>query len=115
MRRIFMDKFQNLSIGTKISGAVLIFLFPFLLLGYFLITEKEELINFTRQEVAGVHYLRAAHEVLATVASSPAKEAFGKAADVLNKAEQADAGITGATQKTHDLIVMLQNAAAGKD
>ncbi len=109
-----MIKFNNLSIGTKITSAILVFLFPIVLLGYFLIAEKEELINFTRQEVAGVHYLRAAHTALAAVTAQD-KSAYGKAADALNKAEQDDAGALGVTQKSHDLALMLQNAAAGKE
>ncbi len=55
-----MRKIQDLSIGTKISSALVIFLCPIALLGYFLVSEKQDLINFAKKEVAGIHYLRAA-------------------------------------------------------
>ena len=110
-----MNSLNNLSIATKISCAILIFMLPIALLGYFLFCEKEELINFAKQEVAGVHYLRAAHEVLTTITSSPDKAAFAKAAYDLNKVEQDDAGASGVTQKANDLAVMFQATAVGKD
>ena len=111
-----MNAFQNLSIGKKIACAVLILLFPIALLGYFLVVEKQELINFARQEIAGVHYLRAAHEVFAA-ATSPAasKDAYAKAAEALAKAEQEDNGALGVTQKTRDLIVMLKDSTEDKE
>ena len=110
-----MTAFKNLSISTKISLAILIFLFPIILLGYFLFAEKEELIGFTRQEVAGVHYLRAAHAALDVVTIAPDKAAFSRAASLLAKAEQDDGGTLDVTQKTQALVAMLQNAATGKD
>lgn len=110
-----MNKFQNLSIGTQISLAIIVLLFPVILLGYFLFAEKEDLINFTKQEVAGVHYLRAVHQALAaTTAPHSSSEDFKKAAQALNDAEQEDNGTLSVTEKTHDLTSLLQASTADK-
>lgn len=110
-----MKTLQNLSIATKITSALVILLFPILLLGYFLVVEKYVLIDFTKQEIAGVRYLRAAHEVLAVVTSSADRETFVKVADGLANAEAADAGRLGLTQKSQELAAMLKNTASGGD
>lgn len=107
-----MSKFQNISIGKKITLAILIFMFPIALLGYFLVAEKEELINFTKQEIAGVHYLRAAHVALAASINPSDKDGLHKAADTLTKAEAEDAGVSGVTQKSKELADLL---ASGKE
>lgn len=109
-------RIQDLSISKKISTSVLLFSLPIFLLGYFLYEEKQELIKFAEQEVAGVHYLRAAHEALASVtAVPPSKDAMRKAADSLAKAETEDAGGLEVTQKSKDLASALQNADLTKD
>ncbi len=109
-----MTKFANLPIGTKISCAIAVFIMPILLLGYFLVTEKEDLINFTKQEIAGVHYLRAAHDALAAATSGATKDTLAKAADHLAKAEEEDRGALDVTKKSAELATDLKSAAPGK-
>lgn len=109
-------RIQDLSISKKIGASVLLFSLPIFLLGYFLYEEKEELIKFAEQEVAGVHYLSAAHEALAAItAVPPSKDAMRKAADALGKAEIEDAGGLAVTQKSKELASALQNADLTKD
>ena len=128
-----MTQFQNLSIGTKISSAVIIFLIPIFMLGYFLVIEKEDLIQFAKKEVSGVSYLRAVYkafdasgsivnEALLTnigISQSEADKAATKA-DIaqaiaaLTAAEQADAGALGVSAKAKEVITLLQDAANGK-
>ena len=75
---------NNFSIGTKIYIAVLILMLPLAQLAYFLYVEKLDLINFARQEIAGVHYLRAGHAALAAATTtSPSKDLYMSAADAL--------------------------------
>ncbi len=108
-------RMQDLSISKKISASVLLFSLPIFLLGYFLYEEKHELIRFAEQEVAGVHYLEAAHAALASVtAIPPSKDAMSKAAEALNKAEAADAGTLAVTQKSKELASALQSADLNK-
>jgi methyl-accepting chemotaxis protein len=110
-----MNNFQNLSIATKITCAICIFLFPIALLGYFLFAEKGELISFANQEIAGVHYLRAAHTALAAATNPNDKEARHKAAENLAKAEKEDAGFLGVTEKSKALASLLQNDNKNED
>ena len=108
-------KLQNLSIGRKIVLSIVIFTFPIFLLGYFLVVEKQGLIDFTNQEIAGVHYLRAAQTSLhALTAVPPSKDVATKAITALKKAEQEDAGGLSVTQKSNELIAALEAVIAGK-
>jgi methyl-accepting chemotaxis protein len=107
--------FQNLSIGTKISSAVVIFILPILLLGYYLVSEKNVMIDFTKQEISGVQYMRGVQEALYATTIEPSKESFSKAIAALNAAEQADAGKLGLTQLSQEISGMLQNAVDGKE
>ncbi len=107
-----MSMIQHWSVGRKITFAAVILLLPLVLLAYFLVVEKQDLINFTRQEVAGVHYLRAAHLSLAGVtAHPPTAEGLAAAAAAIEKAEQEDAGALGVTQKAKDLVAALKDPA----
>lgn len=110
-----MSGFQNLSILAKFTCAIVVLLFPILLLGYFLVTEKEELIAFTRQEIAGVNYLRAAQQALVAATSSRSVDSLAKSAESLKKAEQEDAGALGVTQKTRELVGFLQQPSLAHD
>ena len=108
-----MNYFNNLSIAKKIGFSIAVFSFPIFLLVYFLIIEKEDLIHFAKKEVAGVHYLRAAHQALA-VATMPqlAKpEDFLKAANELQAAEAEDAGMLEVTAKSNMAIESLKKSA----
>ena len=111
-----MKQFHNFSIATKMFIAIAIFSVPVAQLAYYLYVEKQDLISFARQEVAGVQYLRAAHSSLAAATAVPQnKELYVKAAEELEKAEKNDGGQTNVTSKTHDLVGMLKNAAQDKD
>lgn len=111
-----MKTLNNFPIGTKIYIAIIIFLFPLLQLAYFLYVEKLDLINFAKQEVSGVHYLRAAHSSLsASTTITPNKDSYSKAAEDLLNAELTDNGNLNVKQKTHDLIALLKRAAEGDD
>lgn len=106
-------KLNDFSLGKKMAFAIAIFLIPIALMGYFLVTEKDDLINFTLQEVAGVHYLKPAQHALAA-ASKPAAspEEMSRAAAELEAAEAADRGGLSVTSKTKELVTALKG---GKD
>ena len=108
-------KFQDLSIGKKISCAVVVFLIPLALLSYYLVTEKEGLIDFTRQEVAGVHYLRATQSALDAILVSPGKESYAKATQALELAEKEDAGGVAVTKKMQELHAAMLADPEGKN
>jgi methyl-accepting chemotaxis protein len=104
-------KIQDISIGTKLLAAIVIFFVPIVLLGSFLVKEKEGLIAFTQSEVAGVNYLRAAQDALAVlVMEKPSKDDNTTSIERLKKAEQNDAGALGATQKTSALTAVFEMA-----
>ena len=108
-----LPKLQNLALAKKLVGALAIFILPVALMAYFLVTEKDDLITFTRQEIAGVHYLRAAQSVLyALTAIEPAQRDVAAAAEALKRAEASDAGALGAAQRAAALADAL--AAGGK-
>lgn len=111
-----MRALHNISIGKKITLAQMILVCPIVLLCYFLITEKQDLINFTDAEIAGVHYLRGVQPVL-TIAAMPDASAdmYKKAIDGLNQAEANDAGFLNVTDKTNALIKHLQQGPAGHE
>ncbi len=103
-----MSKFQNLPLGAKLAAASLAFVFPILLIAYFLITEKDELINFTKMEIAGVKYLRAMQislQQLTTVHQT--QENWTKAKAALEQAENEDRGVLNLTQDAADLQFAL--------
>jgi len=109
-------KLRDLSLSIKLTASVAIFLFPVFLLAYFLVTEKDELINFTKQEIAGVTYLRAATaSVGAMVSPQTTKDELNKVIENLKQAEQADAGGISVTQKSQDLVAAMQAVVGGKD
>ncbi len=109
-----MTMFNNLSIGTKIGFAVVLLLVPITLLCYFLYKEKEELISFAKTEIAGAHYLRAAHEALAAgTTAHPTAELYHNASTALNRAELEDNGVLAVTSQSKELSQMLQSAADG--
>lgn len=107
---------RDLSLSKKLSISVAIILFPAVLLAYFLVVEKEALIDFTRSEIAGVHYLRSAQTAVGVLTSaSPSKDELNAVATNLAQSEQADAGSMGVAQASQDLIAAVQAVAGGKD
>ncbi|HEU5048669.1 MAG TPA: HAMP domain-containing methyl-accepting chemotaxis protein [Rickettsiales bacterium] len=77
-----------------------------------MIDEKEGLIEFTQAEIAGVHYLSAAHETLDAVTVTMDKAAYEKAANALEAAEKADKGSLSVTAKSAALVTALKQADA---
>ena len=59
--------FQNWSLSRKLGAVLALLLIPLAALLYFLISEKDCSIAFTRQEIAGVAYLRALQQGLSAV------------------------------------------------
>ena len=109
-------KLNDISISKKIVLSIIIFTFPIFLLGYFLVVEKQGLIDFTNQEIAGVHYLRAVQTSLhALTAPTISPNEVNNAIAALKKAESEDAGSMSVTQKSADLVTSLMSVAAGKD
>ena len=62
---------KNLSIGTKNIIALSILLLPLAFMVYFLISEKDDLINFTSKEIVGVRDIRPLKAGLALLAVVP--------------------------------------------
>src|SRR5579863_734177 len=107
---------RNLSLGKKLATAISVFVFPVLLMGYFLYVEKDDLISFTKKEIAGVHYLRGTRPILEAVTSTaPTRSEVDAAVQGLRKAEQEDAGELAVAAASHDLASAAQDVAGGKD
>src|SRR5215469_16996513 len=103
---------RHLSLGKKLTIAISVFVFPVMLMGYFLYVEKDDLISFTQQEIVGVHYLRRAQAVLEAISSpESSSSAIDAAIDQFKKAGQADADALALGPAARDLTA----AAAGKD
>mgnify|MGYP001587069990 CR=1 FL=1 len=64
--------------AKKLGFSIVVLLLPTLLLVYFLIIEKQGLIDFTQQEVAGVEYLRSLQKgvVVVTAPAFDKSQAF---------------------------------------
>jgi methyl-accepting chemotaxis protein len=99
---------QQISIGKKISAAICIFLIPIGMLGYYLYEQKKILIDFTEQEIAGMHYLAAAQSTIAAiVAPDRTPESMQTAAAALSAIEAQDAGRLSLSEQTRELASML--------
>ena len=108
-------KLDNFKLAHKLAAAVLIFILPIFLMGYFLVVEKDVLISFTQQEIAGVEYLRAAQAALhAVTATNPSASDFESAIDKIKQAEKADAGNLGLSDKASAAASALSDAKNGK-
>ena len=104
---------RNLSLGKKIAAAIVIFVLPIALMGFFLINEKNDLIDFTKQEIAGVTYLHAVQTTVnALTSQDPAAEA-GRAIAALKDAEKNDAGALNVTAKAQAVLAALEDVAKG--
>ena len=105
---------RNLSLGKKLSAAVAIFLIPIVLMGYFLVSEKDDLISFTQQEVAGVSYLSAIQVAFSAVTSTDPAANAKQAIEALKKAEKNDAGTLNVAAKSQAAVDALEGLVAGK-
>ncbi len=108
-------RLQDINLGKKLGSAIVILLLPALLLIYFLVNEKDDLIAFTRQEIAGVHYLRSLQQgfEVATAATFDRAEADA-VASALDKAERDDGGALGLTQRMEDVTAALRKGPASE-
>ncbi len=83
---------------------------PALVMGYFLVTEKDDLISFTRQEIAGVSYVRPLQQAFESVTAAPYdKEAGLKAAEALHKTEEKDHGALALAEKEGAIVRALRS------
>jgi len=107
---------RDRSISVKMGLSITILILPLLLMAYFQINEKQSLIDFTNQESAGVHYLKATQIALDALTNPTAhKDDFTKAAAALKKAEEQDAGNLAVTEKSQTLVATLEELANGKN
>ena len=108
-------RFRDLSLTKKLAIAISVFAFPVVLMGYFLVVEKDVLIEFTQEEIGGVDYIRSAQNALAVLASPTSTGAeYAAAATKVREAEEKDAGSLQATEKSRALSAILDEAAKGK-
>ncbi|MCW2316972.1 methyl-accepting chemotaxis protein [Rhodoblastus acidophilus] len=96
---------QNLSLSHKLFSALAILVVPLVFLLYFVVIEKDSLIQFTQKEMAGVTYLRALQQGFA---SALAEESSGSAAAIL-KAEEQDQGRLGLTRLSREIVDALRS------
>lgn len=107
---------KDLSLSTKLTIASAIFLFPVILLAYFLVIEKDELIDFTKKEVAGVSYLRAATGAVGILtAPELAKDEVTSAIAALQKAEKNGSVDLQVTDKNNAAVTAMQAVVNGKE
>ncbi|MBX9726996.1 MAG: hypothetical protein K2X09_07000, partial [Rickettsiales bacterium] len=100
---------KNNATGVKISAAISIFLIPIGLLSYYLYVEKKSAIDFAQREIAGIHYMKAAHETLAVLTGFASAEQLAAVANGLSDAEKRDAGKLGVSTLTSELIALLKD------
>jgi len=109
-------KLSNISIGKKIIGASIIMTLPIFVLGYFLVLEKKESIDFAKKEISGIQYLHAVQKVLnATTEVPPSKDELRQAADLLDKAEKDYGNILAVSTQANQLIDSLKATSSEKN
>jgi hypothetical protein len=94
-----------------LAAVVAILLSPVFLLLWFIVSEKDSLITFIRQEVAGVAYISAMQQGLGVALGSTDSSAASAAATAVEKAEAQDKGALSLTAKNRDVV----NALRGSD
>jgi len=108
-------RIQDISLAKKLAAAYAILGFPIILLSYFLVIEKNDLISFTQQEIAGVHYLSALQQGFSVALSSDASSAsIGDVASAIRKAEEEDKGGLALTQKSKDIVAGLNSGTVAE-
>jgi methyl-accepting chemotaxis protein len=104
----------SLSIGRKFAAAISIFFVPIAFMGYLLVSEKDDLIEFTQQERAGVASLRPAEAAIAALtASTLDKAALEAPIRALEAAEGRDAGALNVTRETRAVLAALDGLRKG--
>ncbi|MFZ4763055.1 MAG: methyl-accepting chemotaxis protein [Alphaproteobacteria bacterium] len=101
---------NNLPLASKLSAAIAIFTLPIALMGFFLVTEKQGLIDFTQKEIYGVQYIRATNAGLGVLAQrNPAVADIEAIKQKIAAAEKNDAGRLEISAKTSGLLNQLAN------
>ncbi|MEI6730312.1 MAG: PAS domain-containing protein, partial [Pseudomonadota bacterium] len=109
-------KLSNISIGKKIIGASIIMTLPIFVLGYFLVLEKHESIDFAKKEISGIQYLHAVQKVLnASTDIPPSKDELRQTAELLAKAEKDYGNILAASTQANQVIDSLKAASSEKN
>jgi HAMP domain-containing protein len=107
---------ENWPLQRKMALAIAVFAVPVLLLAYFLISEKGQLISFAQQEIAGTKQLRPAVSALGALTSgTPRKEKLGQALREFKQAETDTAGAFDTRQSAQAAMLAIQAALDGKD
>jgi methyl-accepting chemotaxis protein len=101
---------QNWSLSKKLAAVVAILLSPVLLLLWFIVSEKDSLIKFTRQELAGVAYISAMQQGFEAALNGVDASAASTAADAIEKAEAQDNGALSLSAKSRDVANALRGA-----
>jgi methyl-accepting chemotaxis protein len=92
-------RLPNWSISKKLFSVLAILLIPIATLLYFLVSEKDSLVDFAQKEVAGVDYLRALQQGVEAALS----EANSGAARAIGQAETRDAGRLALTIQSREI------------
>ena len=99
---------KNLSIAKKNVIALFILTLPLLLMAYYLISEKDDQIDFTVKEIGGVHDLRPLKNALGFLTvEAPSKVDVAPAATALKQALDSDTSSLTDPAKAKDLIKAL--------
>ena len=92
-------RLTNWSISKKLFSVIAILLIPIATLLFFLVSEKDSLIDFAQKEIAGVNYLRALQQGVDAALS----EANSGAARAIDQAEAHDAGRLSLTAQSREI------------
>ncbi|MBV8059975.1 MAG: HAMP domain-containing protein [Alphaproteobacteria bacterium] len=109
---------KDLSLAHKLIVANVLLFVPVVVMAYFLVIEKDGLINFAKHEIRGVHYLEAAQKGLVAASSVSVDAAAAKsAAASITEAEKNDSGTLGLATQAQEASTALTSSAttaAGK-
>jgi methyl-accepting chemotaxis protein len=95
---------KNWSVSKRLFSVVAILIVPIATLLYFLVSEKDSLIKFTQQEVAGVAYLRALQQGYEASLNQESSDA----ADRIEQAEEQDRGRLSLTAQSREISAALK-------
>ena len=110
------QRMSDLSLAKKLTGAMIILVLPVGLLGYLIVLEKNEAIASTKVEIAGVEYLRAAHQTSVAIAAPTINKAeVTAAAAALTTAQENNHDAFGLLLSAQELIKRVNGVAQGKD
>src|SRR5581483_10010278 len=112
-RPMRLPKIKDRSIAQKLALSLAIAMLPVALLTYFFITERDDLIDFSAQEIAGTAYLRAATAAL-HAATEPVVDATAIATAVqqVRDAQKVASGL-GAGDAAEDAVKAMEQLSRG--